>query len=299
MKSRVLPLVLLAVVFMFVSGCNGGQSVIADSTSEVPESTSYYFSETTDITESTEIIEQDSDVYEQTDTLTAIESTSYVPAKSDETQPASPTVPVSSSAAKTTASASGTKVLITSTSRMITTTKAATTTKPVTTAKAVTTTDSVTTTKETTATTTSPSGGSVIITPDVTTTTSAGGSVKLYISCRKAVDYGIREHPGYDVIIPENGVLLNTTATIESGDTVMSLLVRELKKHGISLNRNGDYIRGIGGLNEKDCGATSGWLYSVNDVFPSNSTASYKLSAGDSVKILYSIVNGDVTLTDS
>ena len=126
-------------------------------------------------------------------------------------------------------------------------------------------------------------------------TTAADNTVLLYINCINAVNYGIRNQPGYDKIIPADGVILDTSAELQKSDTVLSLLKRVLQEKGILLNNQRSYIKGIGGLNDFDCGPSSGWLYSVNGVFPSYSSSQYILKSGDKIKILYSVNSGDVT----
>ncbi len=49
---------------------------------------------------------------------------------------------------------------------------------------------------------------------------------------------------------------------------------------------NSVYIEGIGNLYEFDCGPQSGWMYSVNGVYPGLGCSDYKLSEGD--KIVFS-----------
>ena len=47
------------------------------------------------------------------------------------------------------------------------------------------------------------------------------------------------------------------------------------------------YIVSIGGLSEKDCGGSSGWLYTVNGVKPMMSASKYVLKDGDTVEWYY------------
>lgn len=54
-----------------------------------------------------------------------------------------------------------------------------------------------------------------------------------------------------------------------------------------------DYIRGIHQLYEKDCGTRSGWMYSVNDVFPNYGCNKYELKNNDTIKVLYTCELGD------
>lgn len=51
----------------------------------------------------------------------------------------------------------------------------------------------------------------------------------------------------------------------------------------------GVYVAAIGGLAEKEHGASSGWMYSVNGKTPMTSCSSYRLSDGDSVSWYYSV----------
>ncbi len=68
-----------------------------------------------------------------------------------------------------------------------------------------------------------------------------------------------------------------------------------LKATGVSMNASntqyGIYVSSIGGLAEKEHGATSGWMYSVNGVTPMTACSNYKLSNGD--KIVWYYVTND------
>jgi len=81
MKSKVLSLVLLAIVFLFVLGCNGGQSIKAEDFTDELETTSLDSTNTAAKDEESEIIKSDSIAYEQTESLSAFESLSYVSTK--------------------------------------------------------------------------------------------------------------------------------------------------------------------------------------------------------------------------
>lgn len=62
---------------------------------------------------------------------------------------------------------------------------------------------------------------------------------------------------------------------------------------GLSVNASntgyGVYVAAIGGLAEKEHGAGSGWMYSVNGTTPMTSCSNYRLSDGDSVSWFYSV----------
>lgn len=56
---------------------------------------------------------------------------------------------------------------------------------------------------------------------------------------------------------------------------------------GLPYSGSGYYISGINGLSEFDHGKMSGWLYSVNGVYPGYGCGDYYLNNGDSVYWLY------------
>ena len=49
----------------------------------------------------------------------------------------------------------------------------------------------------------------------------------------------------------------------------------------------GTYIYGIGNIEEKICGDTSGWMYSVNGVYPNYGVGAYKVKSSDVIKFNY------------
>lgn len=77
------------------------------------------------------------------------------------------------------------------------------------------------------------------------------------------------------------------TFTFDKGATAYDALCAL----GLSVNASstsmGVYVSAIGGLAEKEHGATSGWMYSVNGVQPNQSAGGYVLSDGDSVSWYY------------
>lgn len=104
-------------------------------------------------------------------------------------------------------------------------------------------------------------------------------TVMFSINCENAVDYG------YD-IAPY--LLQNETYTAEQGATVFDVLKALCDENGISLKyQRKTYIQGIGGLNEKDCGGSSGWTYRVNGELITKPASSYILKNGDVVEWRY------------
>lgn len=79
------------------------------------------------------------------------------------------------------------------------------------------------------------------------------------------------------------------TYTFERGATAYDALCAL----GVSVNAGntgfGVYVSAIGGLAEKEHGATSGWLYTVNGTQPATAASNYELSDGDVVRWVYSV----------
>jgi len=100
-------------------------------------------------------------------------------------------------------------------------------------------------------------------------------------------------------IVPSSGVILGKqSVTLQEGDTVFSVLQRACKAAGVSLEYSqmpgygSAYIKGIGNLNEFDCGPRSGWVYSVNGTYTSTGCSKYVLKAGDVVAFRYTCNGG-------
>ena len=95
------------------------------------------------------------------------------------------------------------------------------------------------------------------------------------------------------------------TVSVAEGSTVFDVLKLVCKqntcpekcsycrKSGIQLEYvytpgyDSEYIRGIHQLYEKDCGTQSGWMYSVNGVFPNYGVNKYTVKNGDDIKFRY------------
>ena len=54
-----------------------------------------------------------------------------------------------------------------------------------------------------------------------------------------------------------------------------------------------NYIRGIHQLYEKDCGTRSGWMYSVNGIFPNYGVSKYTVKNGDVIRFAYTCDLGE------
>lgn len=73
------------------------------------------------------------------------------------------------------------------------------------------------------------------------------------------------------------------SVTLEEGATAYDALCAM----GVSVGGNSTYVSSINGLAEKTNGAMSGWMYSVNGVFPNKACGKYVLSDGDVVEWVY------------
>ena len=96
-------------------------------------------------------------------------------------------------------------------------------------------------------------------------------------------------------LIPSDGILLpETEVSFDEGESAFDVLYRAVREKKILMEfsdspvYNAVYIEGIGNIYEFDCGELSGWVYSVNDVFPNYGISYYKLKDGDRIKLMYS-----------
>ena len=95
-------------------------------------------------------------------------------------------------------------------------------------------------------------------------------------------------------LVPENGVLLETVEVeFTGGDSVFDVfrkILREEKIHFEYVDASAYdsvYIEGIGNIYEYDCGPQSGWMYSVNGIYPGLGCSAYTLADGDVIVFHY------------
>lgn len=122
----------------------------------------------------------------------------------------------------------------------------------------------------------------------------AGGGSASNSGGASAGNQGGSQQPGYVTVTISvtssavgNPVSSSGTFTFNEGATVYDALCAlglSVNAHGSSF---GTYVAAIGGLAEKEHGATSGWMYSVNGVTPNTACSNYVLSNGDSVVWYY------------
>ncbi len=101
-------------------------------------------------------------------------------------------------------------------------------------------------------------------------------------------------------LLPKDGVIFKPTeVTFNEGESVFDLLQRVCKENGIHMESSytpiyeSAYIEGISNLYEFDCGSLSGWMYSVNGVFPNYGCSGYMLKDGDVVEWKYTCELGN------
>ncbi len=80
------------------------------------------------------------------------------------------------------------------------------------------------------------------------------------------------------------------------GMTAMDALKAAAKLKGIEVDESHGYVRGIGGLYEKDCSGSSGWLYNVNGEYPNVACDKYTLNENDEITFIYTAEMGDVKM---
>lgn len=93
-------------------------------------------------------------------------------------------------------------------------------------------------------------------------------------------------------LVPSDGVILSPVSVdFDDGATAYDALQKACTQNGIALNAEnssfGVYVVGVGGVEEKDCGSQSGWVYTVNGKSPSVSISKYKIKNGDSIVLSY------------
>jgi len=95
-------------------------------------------------------------------------------------------------------------------------------------------------------------------------------------------------------ILPENGLIVPVTKVeISKGETVFDVLLKVTKGNKIHMEYvstplyKSNYIEGIGNIYEIDAGPLSGWMYKVNNQFPSYGCGRYVLKDGDNIEWVY------------
>ena len=95
-------------------------------------------------------------------------------------------------------------------------------------------------------------------------------------------------------LVPADGLLFTVSDVVfYEGESVFNVLQRTMKQHKQHLEfvqtplYNSAFVEGICNLYAFDAGALSGWMYSVNGVFPNYGCSQYVLQAGDVIQWHY------------
>ena len=95
-------------------------------------------------------------------------------------------------------------------------------------------------------------------------------------------------------LVPEDGVMLEVTEVeFSAGDSVFDVFRKVLREEKIHFEYvdasmyDSVYIEGIGNIYEFDCGPQSGWMFSVNEVYPGLGCSAYTVADGDAIVFNY------------
>ena len=100
--------------------------------------------------------------------------------------------------------------------------------------------------------------------------------------------------PEKAALVPENGILLETVEIeFSGGESVFDVFRKVLREEKIHFEYvdasayDSVYIEGIGNIYEFDCGPQSGWMFSVNGIYPGLGCSAYTLADGDVIVFNY------------
>ena len=132
------------------------------------------------------------------------------------------------------------------------------------------------------------------------------------IECGTILDNLKKLKRGKEAFVPASGVILSgAEVEVQTGDTVFTVLKRACEENPCDANckwcqKDGVqieytftpgfdtyYVEGIHQLYEMDCGAMSGWMFSVNGKFAEEGASSVPVSPGDTVLFTYTCDMGD------
>ena len=128
--------------------------------------------------------------------------------------------------------------------------------------------------------------------------TPQSATVTLSIECKTVLENLSVLDPALKAgdFVPEDGVILPCTRyVLRPGDTVYDILSRAVRYNKIQMEYQGAdknsfsgvYIKGINYLYEFSCGPLSGWMYTVNGIFPQYGCSKYELEDGDVIEWVY------------
>lgn len=113
------------------------------------------------------------------------------------------------------------------------------------------------------------------------------------IECKTILDNKDKLKKGLEKYVPDDAVIFSKTVGFDSGESVYDILRRICDENNIQMEAsytpafNSYYVEGINNLYEFDCGQGSGWMYSVNGIFPNYGCSSYKPASNDEIAFRY------------
>ena len=113
------------------------------------------------------------------------------------------------------------------------------------------------------------------------------------IECKTILNNKDKLKKGLEKYIPDDAVIFSKTVGFDSGESVYDILRRICDENSIQMEASytpafsSYYVEGINNLYEFDCGQGSGWMYSVNGVFPNYGCSSYKPVNNDKIAFRY------------
>lgn len=180
------------------------------------------------------------------------------------------------------------------------------------TTEALTSTAPITTTKPTTITTKPATTNPSTTAPITQATTEMKKYCTVRIECNTIYDNIGKLKSGKHAFLPISGVILDDVQVeLNGGESAFDVIKKACeenvctdnckycKANGVQIEYtytpafNNYYIEGIHQIYEKDCGTQSGWMYSVNGVFPDVGTSSYSVSPGDVIVFSFTCNMGE------
>ena len=116
----------------------------------------------------------------------------------------------------------------------------------------------------------------------------------LEIRCDTLLGNLAKIQEGKAALVPADGVMLEATAVeFTAGASVFDVFRKVLREEKIHFEYvdasayDSVYIEGIGNIYEFDCGPQSGWMFSVNGIYPGLGCSAYTLADGDVILFNY------------
>lgn len=119
------------------------------------------------------------------------------------------------------------------------------------------------------------------------------------IDCKTILNNKDKLRKGLEKYVPGNGMIYSGTVGFNNDESVYDILRRICDENSIQMEASytptfsSYYVEGINNLYEFDCGQGSGWMYSVNGVFPNYGCSSYKPVNNDKIAFRYTCELGN------